>query len=584
MKKWLSVTTSCVLLGFLYSKPLLAADLLTVYQDALANDPTFQMYHYQWLSDKQYIWVTSSYLLPQVDLTGGISRNMQKTDGINLTTGVANSNFFTNQGNYGISLSQTIFNFNQWEQVRQASSIAKSSEATYTWAAQDLINRTATAYFTVLQDIDILRYARAYRESLAQQLERSKERYKVGLVAITDVDQNQAAYDSAVAQEITDSNNVDVAKEQLRAITNKYYDSFAKLNRDAPLLSPQPAQIDQWVNAAQRQSYQIASSLYASEAAHDYLKAQAGSGLPTIKAVGAYDYTHNDYNGSQTFLDPPNPPSTVPGSGKTINKVGMIGLSADFPVIQGGGVISRTYQAEYLYQKALSTLEQTRRMVITSTREAYLSVISGIGTVQADKQAIISNTSALRSTQEGYLVGTQTMVDVLTAESNLYLAQQQFITDQTKYILQTIALKEYTGVLSYTDLQQINVWLKENPTFSSETMPSQVKAASTTKVIENTATTSTDSSSSISSKNPQHYTIQLIASNNQKEVTEFNNSHHFATETYTVATYRNNQKWYILTTGDYKTSAAAQAAAKKLAGNPWVRSFGSIQKLTNKQP
>lgn len=603
MKKLLSTTIGAIILSFIYAKPLLASDLLTVYQDALSNDPTFQVSHYQWLADKEYIGVTRSYLLPQLDLTGSLYRGWDKVDGVTPGSAVTGYEDFANVGTYSVSLSQTVFNYSAWEQMKQAGAVAKSSEANYAYAAQDLINRTATAYFNVIQAMDVLRFTRSYKEALAQELDRSKERYKVGLVAVTDVDQTQAQYDVAVSEELSAKNQLDIAKEQLHAITNKYYPSFAVLDREAPLLSPNPTNIEEWVKKAESQNYKIAASTYSAEAAHDNLKAAAGSNLPTINAKGNYDYTYTKADGSQGLIDDTGAPYTVSGKSNSTEQTAYIGLFADFPVVSGGGAISKGYQAEYLYQQAMYNMEATRRNVLSSTRQSYLTVISDIGVVQADKQAIISNTSALNSTQQGYLVGTQTMVDVLTAEANLYNAQKQFVIDQTNYILQTVLLKENTGTLSYTDLQQINQWLKENrQTFDAETpvvASSTAAATSSTAVAKKSPAKTTAKSSTkkenlasiekeVLAKDPKHYTVQLIASKSQKEVLAFSDGLNSPTKLYALTTSLQGEKFYLLLTGDFATKEEAQDAADKFAGEivatssaakPLIRTFASVQTI-----
>ena len=53
-------------------------------------------------------------------------------------------------------------------------------------------------------------------------LEQTKERYKVGLIAVTNVHEAQAQYDNAITSEIRAENNVFNAEEALRVITNVY--------------------------------------------------------------------------------------------------------------------------------------------------------------------------------------------------------------------------------------------------------------------------------------------------------------------------------------------------------------------------
>ena len=89
-------------------------------------------------------------------------------------------------------------------------------------AKQNTIVRVATAYFDVLTAIDTLETATAEKVAIGKQLEQSKERFNVGLSAITDVKEQQASYDVAVANEILAINSLSNAREALRFIINLY--------------------------------------------------------------------------------------------------------------------------------------------------------------------------------------------------------------------------------------------------------------------------------------------------------------------------------------------------------------------------
>ena len=101
----------------------------------------------------------------------------------------------------------------------------------------------------------------------------------------------------------------------------------------------------------------------------------------------------------------------------------------------------------------------TYRQVVNATRQAYLGVMSGIGSVKAQRQAVISNQSALNGNKEGYKIGTSTMVDVLLAQKALYKTQRDYAEARYSYVMAIIALKQSAGTLSADDLVRINSWL-----------------------------------------------------------------------------------------------------------------------------
>ena len=53
-------------------------------------------------------------------------------------------------------------------------------------------------------------------------------------------------------------------------------------------------------------------------------------------------------------------------------------------------------------------------------------MISGIATVKALQQSVMSSATALQATEAGYEVGTRTTVDVLDARRRLFLSSEEF--------------------------------------------------------------------------------------------------------------------------------------------------------------
>lgn len=443
MKKTRIFTTITLLFSGMVSSGAYAVDLIDVYKQAFSSDPTFKAARSQWLTDRENLPIKKSTLFPQLGATASYSRADTKTN-----TSEGSTKAFNNTASYGLTLNQSIFDFGNWASVWQAQAIAKQAEVTFLSAAEDLLLRTATAYFTVLEAKDLLSYARANREALENTLDQIQHKFAVGLVAIVDLEQARADYDSARAKEIAAINDLDNKREKLAEMTGIRYLHLDTLKENYPLLSPQPADMERWVRAAEQQNYDLAAARYASISARENVKIQNAGHLPKISASVNYNYNHNDNN--QGFL----------GFGEDENDRTLTGgVSMSLPIFQGGGVIAAAKQANYKYQTALSQQEKQYRTVISSTRQDYLGVLSNISQIRANAQAIKSAQSSLRATKTGYEVGTQTMVDVLQAQSKLYSSQKDYATSEYNYIIQLLTLKKDTGILDEDDLMQINAWL-----------------------------------------------------------------------------------------------------------------------------
>lgn len=428
----------------------MAVDLLQVFQQALQSDETFQASVAQIQANKEGVPIARSYLLPQVS---GIANGQRIFLSSRAGTPIPNSNlefgvghYAYNLGEYQVSLSQSVFDYALWAGLSQAKYISKASDAQYNASLQDLMTRTATAYFNVLSAEDNLRYVEAEKKAVFQQLDQARQQYKVGVIPITNVYQAQAEYDSLLSQEISAQNNLINQRENLRVITNVYYDDLASLKNKLPLVMPSPANPETWVQTAIAQNWSLISQRFTVAASQANVSIQRAGHLPTLTALATNTGINQHDEGP---------------SGRQDTTENAIGLQLNLPIFQGGLVTSETKQAKYQYQNALANMEQTYRNVVDDTHTSYNDVVSGINQVRADMQSILSNASSLRSTIEGYKVGTQTMLDVLQAQENLYLAEQQYSTDQYNYINATIALKQAAGTLSLNDLQLINTWLSQ---------------------------------------------------------------------------------------------------------------------------
>ncbi len=435
-----------------------AADLIEVYNQAQISDPTFQQAVAQRLSTKEGVPISVASLLPNFNVTANPSVSR---------TGYAGSNFVATtpvtpgflaprnltERDYTLSLNatQTIFNFAQFSTVAQQIALSKGADATLNAALQDLMIRVANAYFAVLQDEENLIYNEANKVANAEQLEQVKQQYNVGLKTVTDVYTAQAAYDTAVSNFIQAQTTLANDRENLRVITGKYYPQLSSLKDDFPLVNPTPANIETWVDVAQKQNWSVRAAQYQSSSQRQIIRQQFAGHLPTVQLQGSISRQYNDnINRYITFTE-------RVGPGTTSNKT--IGLNINVPLFSGGGVTASTNQAVYNYQSALQAQELTLRNTINATRQSYLNVVAGISKVGADKQAIKSNISSLEGLEASYRVGTGTLVDVLNQQQKLFQAQTQYATDRYAFVNNYLALKQAAGTLSFTDLCALNKWL-----------------------------------------------------------------------------------------------------------------------------
>lgn len=441
----------------IWTKAYSAVDLRQVYQDALENDPIFQAATLTYLSRTENVPIARSDLLTDLTLVGSFQQ-------VNADLRLPNSSgihesFF--QQFYGLTLSQPLFNYAAWQQLKSTNSQVKADYALFNSAAQNLIFRTAQAYFAVLEAEDTLDFTRAKKTANESFLEQATKRYESGLDAITTVYEAQAEYDQAVALEISTANDVVNQSLALQELTNHLYTDLASIKEEIPLEVPKPNDVETWVETALEQNYDIQAAKYNVDAAQENISVQRAGGSPTLDAIANYNFLDGS-NLLAGFNNSP-VPATVPIGTRIRSQEFSVGLLAIAPLVQGGRVSAQTRQARYDYEVSLANLEYAHRQTVVGTQQSYNNIITSINRIKADKQAIKSAQTSLESMDALFTVGTRTIVDVLVSQQILFNSQLGYVTNTYSYILATLQLKYAAGTLSIEDILQINTLLYHSP-------------------------------------------------------------------------------------------------------------------------
>jgi len=451
-----------------------AADLLSVYRDALANDPQIREADALRKASREARPQAWSALLPQI--TGSGSWTQGKTDqtqstpqaiidpATGQTIGSAlvprTSAFEPDTKQWSFDLRQNLFSWSNWATLRAASSQVAQAEADYRTAQQALMQRAAQRYFGVLSAQDTLEAQQAALEAYNRQLDQSNKRFEVGLIAITDVQDTKAARDQGAASVIAAKRALATAEEQLREVTGQKYDRLSRPGTEMALKGPQPEVEQNWVDVSLDQNPALLSSRLAADVARENVRAAFGGHFPTIDLVGTYAKSEGDGTAQFTnpLIDALGPSADFPTEGNTKT----YGLQVQIPIFAGGLTQSRTREQQYRWIAAKERVTRTSRQTERAARDAYLGVISEMARVQALKQALESSQTSLKATEAGYEVGTRTSVDVLDARRLLVQAQTNFSQSRYEYLQNVINLRLAAGNLDEQTLADLNQLLTES--------------------------------------------------------------------------------------------------------------------------
>jgi len=449
-----------VLGAFMLPGAAQAASLLEIYQQALQADPQIHEAEARRLAALEAKPQARSVLLPQLSASGNWTT--EEPSGSNfddLLGGDISSDRDVDGPSWQFELTQTLFRWDQVVNLRRADKQVARAEAVREAAQQDLIIRVSERYFGVLAAEDRLTSIHADRTAIARQLEQAKQRFEVGLIAITDVQESQAAYDQAVANEIAAKRVLATAREFLREITGQFVPALSAPGEDFPLIEPDPSDEASWVDLALSQNLNLIASRLDEKLARDEIAFQRTGHYPSIQLVARKSRIERE--GDSSTIGGPNPGS---GTIDNVNENESISVQLSVPIFTGGGTSSRVREAVYLHRASREQLQRVTRETERQTRDSYLGFVSERSRVKALQQAVASSRTALEATQAGFEVGTRTIVDVLNSQFSLYLAITNYYQARYDYVLNALRLKQAAGNLAVQDLERIDQWLKERKT------------------------------------------------------------------------------------------------------------------------
>ena len=413
-----------------------ADTLQQVYETAKFKDPTILKSKAQYDAFAEKISESRASLLPKIGFGLDLNRNQSSTG----------TSTYTNYG-ADLSLSQSLYNGSYWQQTDISEKQATQYAAVYGYAQQNLLFRTASAYFDVLRADETVKSVTANKRAVERQLEQTKQRFDVGLIAITDVHEAQAAFDRTVVDLINAENTLANNYYLLRELTGGDVKQVAYL--DTKKFAPQKLKGDVkfWRSNALEHNLNLHSMRIAKELAKSNIElAQSGHG-PTLDFTANLGYNDFDYDNSSS--------SSYDATAVTL------GLELNVPIYSGGATSSKVKQAQYSYVMASQDLEQSFRSIDAQVNNGYNNVQASISSINAYKQAVVSSRSALDAAEASFEVGTRTVVDVLDATRNLYDSENQLANARYDYIINILQLKLSAGILSEQDIADISSGLIE---------------------------------------------------------------------------------------------------------------------------
>lgn len=430
-------------------------DLLSIYQKALEQDPVWASSQSANLAAQEKLEQGKALYRPTITLNSEFSESRTNLERDLRGSGLdARGNPVAGSGrerfdswSYSLNVVQPIFRRDNMVQYQQSKLIVSQADRQLLLDKQNLMLRVTQAYFDVLQAQDNIELINAQKSAIQNQLDQATANFDVGTATITDVNEAQARYDLILAQEIAAINQLEIKKRALESIIGQMPQSLASVREDLEPDLPQPNDMQAWVELAQQNSLAVAIQQHNHQIASREVERMRAGHMPTLDAIARYSDSRN--NGSASGF-------------ATDLEDFTVGLQLAIPIYEGGAASSRVREAAANLQKAQDEMEAARRQADLDTRQAYLDVSSCVAQIRAFEQALASSQSQLDSTMLGYEVGVRTSIDVLNAQQQLYTAKRDLLEARYNYLISSVRLKHASGLLTETDLVEINRHLAAN--------------------------------------------------------------------------------------------------------------------------
>jgi outer membrane protein len=417
-----------------------AEDLQEVYRQAAMASPVIAQARAQLDANLAGRPLARAALLPHINAGASGGMNTAYVTGFGaqpLSTGYHSDVF-------SASLTESIFNGQDFIAMKQAESRIRAGEAAQAFAEQMVALEVAQSYFSVLQAQANQRVAQQQVDLLQRIDDQTNANLKVGTGDIISVQEVQAQLDAAGADLIAAKNAVEVAKDQLERLTHQPVEALQDITT-LQATGPQPETIEPWLAAALKNQpllQQAQETLNVSEQQVEFAKRAR---WPTLSLSGIGQHA------AGTLIPP-----------VAIDQIGA-SLNLSIPIYEGGSTRAGIHQAEALARANKANVANVQDQIKLDTQTAFLNLQNSVAQFQATQQSVTSAQVSLAGTRKGYEIGSRSIIDLLTATTNYAAAQRNYYLALYTQLVARTQLKAAAGVLTPLDIEAINNLLHGNP-------------------------------------------------------------------------------------------------------------------------
>lgn len=422
-----------------------STDLLMAYRQAAESSPLIAQARARRQAEEFESNIARSVLAPRLSAVGSVSLNDLDMSGFG-TTPIDES---YQPSSYSVTLIQPLLDGTAWSALKASRSQTQSFEAALLAVQQDLILQTADAYFAILRAEALERTVLSRQALLQKMSDQAQSEHQAGTGDIIAVEETRARLDGVLAECLGARNRVQLARRALERLTHHPVAALANLTNLEPQ-GPIPDRMADWVQSAENNQPVLEQARQELQASRYRITAASRGRWPVI----ALNAQYNRADGSFT-------PSID-------RNESLVGISAVWPLFQGGEVRASRSRAEALARAREYGLEALEDRVRLDTQRAFLNLENSVSRFNATQRAMDSSSTALKATQKGYEMGARSVVEVLDSEQRYANADADYTIALYNQLLARLQLKASAGVLTEHDISAINHLLSPATDFGSK--------------------------------------------------------------------------------------------------------------------
>jgi len=419
-----------------------AADFLEIYRLAQSSDQIFAAARETLAALEQRLPQARAALLPSIVGASNETRT-QSSASFDRAEPLGRN---VRAWDWTLKLTQPVFRAQYYFAYTEAESIVEQAVANFAQAEQDLILRSAQAYFDVVVAEESILVAEAKLKAMGEQLAIASRGFELGTATVTDVHESRARVDLARAERVEARNELVAKRAELDKVVGEAPRTLSALQARVVAPRPQPDDEQAWVDQARENNPGVRAGRAAYAAAESTVNKNRSDHLPTL------DFTSSlgrNYSSGTAF----------PADYTTLGRTTVTSLQLTIPIFTGGGTNSKVTEAIANRRKTLADLENARRQAATDARQSFAAIANGLARIEALNSAVESGAVAVKGNQIGYRVGIRINIDVLNAEQQLYASKRDLTKARYETLLQGLKLKASAGVLGEEDVLAINALL-----------------------------------------------------------------------------------------------------------------------------